>query len=381
MPAGVFSAYQPRSPPSIQRPAPSQHTSHQTKLSTPVRNPNSRYLLGLLTELANATIQSLGRGVGSILSGTMEESERQVDLVRISSAAYHGCMGLPQELIDYITDILHDDLRTLKACSLTCKAMFASARHLIHQTLHLTRQNNEKVLTQEEICQGSGHRELRFVSYMGECGLLQYTRQVHVRDPGIFVPETLLPHIHYFQSLDRVHTLAIEHYDAVLWAKHYKTCFVHLYPTLTSLTLNRPFGRCRALLRFALQFPNLENLCFEWLRSEEGTQPPFPVPPAVGRSPSLRGHLRLAFSAVIQPSEAFVHEFRKGVNFRSVEFESDFYDTHAQHILNAFAHTLENLTIASPGTSTRRLSFLSFHMAEQLANFLRQDTPSFTASN
>ena len=40
-------------------------------------------------------------------------------------------MILPTELVDYIMDILRDDLRALKACSLTCWAMFASTRHLI----------------------------------------------------------------------------------------------------------------------------------------------------------------------------------------------------------------------------------------------------------
>jgi hypothetical protein len=274
----------------------------------------------------------------------MEMAEQRVDLIQ---AAPRGCMGLPQEVVDNIMDIFHDDLHTLKACSLTCKAMFASTRHLIHQTLHLTRRNNEKVLTEEELFQSPGYHELRLVSYMAECGLLQYTRRIHVGDPGIFIPDTLLPHIHHFQSLDRVHTLIIEHYDAVLWAKHYDTCFVHFYPTLTSLTLSRPFGHSRALLRFALQFPNLENLCFEWSRGREGTK-----------------LLRLAFSAITQPSEDFSHEVREGINFRSVEFESDFHDSHAQHILNTCAHALENVTIAFHGSSTHRLVLLSLCTTE-----------------
>lgn len=298
----------------------------------------------------------------------LKAAEQLSGLTQISFAAHHGCMGLPQELIDYIMDILHDDLQTLKASSLTCKAMFASSRHLIHQTLHLTRRNNEKILTQGDLCQSLSYCELRLVSYMGECGFLQYTRQVHVRDPGIFIPNTLLPHIQHFQSLDRVHTLIIEHYDAVLWAKHYKSCFVHFYPTLTSLTLRRPFGRCRTLLRFALQFPNLEHLCFEWLRGEEGSQP---VPATADRFPPARGHLRLTFGALIRPPEDFVHvhELRNRISFRSAQFESDFYDIHAQHMLNMCAHTLENLTIESPGTSTRRVSFLALCIKEYLANF------------
>ena len=73
--------------------------------------------------------------------------EQPVGLNLICSTINEGCMGLPQELVDHIVDTLHEDLPALKACSLTCKAMFASTRHLIHQTLCLTPRNNERVLT------------------------------------------------------------------------------------------------------------------------------------------------------------------------------------------------------------------------------------------
>ena len=74
--------------------------------------------------------------------------EPPVDLlgVLISTAIHQGCMGLPQEIVDRMVDILRDDLQALKACSLTCKAMFASARYLIHRVLYLTVQNNQSVL-------------------------------------------------------------------------------------------------------------------------------------------------------------------------------------------------------------------------------------------
>jgi hypothetical protein len=59
-------------------------------------------------------------------------------------------MGLPQELVEHIIDTLQEDLPALKACSLTCKAMFASTRHLIYQTLCLTPRNNDRILTPVE---------------------------------------------------------------------------------------------------------------------------------------------------------------------------------------------------------------------------------------
>ena len=65
----------------------------------------------------------------------------------MSATFRQGCMGLPQELIDYIVDILHNDISTLKACSLTCKAMFASTRRLIHQGLCLPALEKLRILS------------------------------------------------------------------------------------------------------------------------------------------------------------------------------------------------------------------------------------------
>ena len=204
-----------------------------------------------------------------------EVAKEPVDLGLISAAIHHRCkvMGLPQELLDRIIEVLHDDLRTLKFFSLTCKAMFASTRHLIHQTLHLTPRNNQSILTLEEKFRFSrwDHHdfELRFLSHMGERGFLQYTRKVHIRMGRAFTPDILIPHLFHFQSLDRVHSLTVEYYDAILWRSHHKIFFINFYPTLTSLTLHRPFHHYRCVLQFALRFPNLENLCIEGLKNED----------------------------------------------------------------------------------------------------------------
>ena len=46
-----------------------------------------------------------------------------------------GWKNLPQELVDEILDYLLDDLKALKACSLTCKCLFGATRPLIHRRL------------------------------------------------------------------------------------------------------------------------------------------------------------------------------------------------------------------------------------------------------
>lgn len=79
-----------------------------------------------------------------------EPKEQFADLNPISAAMHYGCMGLPQELVNHTVDMLHDNIPALEACSLTCRTMFASTRHLIHRTLDLTLRNNEHLFTEEE---------------------------------------------------------------------------------------------------------------------------------------------------------------------------------------------------------------------------------------
>ena len=261
-------------------------------------------------------------------------------------------------------EMLYDDIRTLKACSLTCKSMFASTRHLIHQTLYLTPRNSRKVLTREEKSryrgQGRPDLELCFLSHMGQRGFLQYTRQVHIRGFHPFTPDILLPHLLHFQSLDRVHTLTVDQYDSDSWATLYKSCFVHLYPTLTSLTLRRPSGHHRLVLQFVLQFPNLENLCLEWPKSDR-TQQGANVPATIDQFPPLRGHLRLVgLGGALPWPRGFARELRKGVNFRSVEIEESSAG-YAQDILGACAGTVESLAFILHSFGARQLSFLSCH--------------------
>ncbi|KAF9781756.1 hypothetical protein BJ322DRAFT_1111680 [Thelephora terrestris] len=315
-------------------------------------------------------IRELGRRVGVPLGG-------HVDLDSISAAIHHGCMGLPQELVDHITNMLCDDVSALQACSLTCKAMFVSTRHLIHQTLCLTPRKNEKILTRKEKHRFWGPRppdvKLRLLSYMGEHDFLQYTRRVHIRGFSAFNSEVLLPHLRHFQSLDRVHTLVIENYYPSSRPDLPRICFDHFYPTLTSLTLTSPFDHYRALLRFALLFPQLENLAFEWLKNDEWYPLSATAPPIVDKFPPLCGNLRLAFPRSAQWPRALIREIQNGINFRSIELESEYLWDHGHFLLGPCSRSLEEVTIVTNGSThvtlgnyniIRRLTYrMPFHQA------------------
>ena len=262
-------------------------------------------------------------------------------------------MGLPQELVDHIMNTLRDDLPTLKACSLVCKAMFASTRHLIHRTLRLTVRKNRSIVPRDFRGWIDNDSELRFVSYVGERGLLQYTRVVHLDMFCHFSPEILLFHRRHLRSLDQVRTLIIEHYDALFWLNHYNTLFANFRHAVTSLTLSRPVSHCQHVLQFIPQFPRLENLCLEWLKSEGWFQQGLTVPVVVDQ-PSLRGHLRLAGTVTVaRLLVASTCQLSERINFRSVELEA-FCGEDAQRILSVCAHTLEDLTIAPLRTGTRK---------------------------
>jgi len=260
-------------------------------------------------------------------------------------------MGLPQELVERIMDILQDNRRALKACSLTCKSMFASTRHLIHQTLRFTSGVNRRILTPaEEKYTRGGHRklELHFLSFVGERGLLKYARRLDIQSGSRFSPYTLEPHLHHFQSLDRIHTLAIHSYDPFLWHDVYNTQF---YPTLTTLVLHYPVGHYRYVLRFALQFPNLQNLTLNCFRDEARGWSGTSIPLAISQSPPLRGHFRCASLSPMNPMwpREFAFNLPNGINFRSVEFR-DVHWKQGQQILDGCANSLEEFTIRIIGS-------------------------------
>jgi hypothetical protein len=273
-------------------------------------------------------------------------------------------MGLPQELVRHIAGMLRGDVRALKGCSLTCKAMFASSRPFIYETLCLTQLSYESILAPEERQEFSRQESsrhslgLHFLSHMDERGLLQYTRQVYINMHGTFTPDNLKPHIRQFQSLDRVHTLTIEYHDTISWTGHWEAYFIHFYPTLTSLTLRHPLGHRRSILLFALQFPNLENLCLESFRDDQVISPGLPDPVIITHSPPLRGHLRLVGVATVDRWLVdLAYEAPSKFNFRSIELE-DFFGSRCRPILEACAETLENLTIAPDTISAYRFSIV-----------------------
>lgn len=77
----------------------------------------------------------------------MGAAEQPVDLGLISAAIHYDCMGLPQELVDHIMEMLHYDLRALNACFVD---LYASTLRLIRRTLSLNPWSDQSVLALKE---------------------------------------------------------------------------------------------------------------------------------------------------------------------------------------------------------------------------------------
>ena len=243
-------------------------------------------------------------------------------------------MGLPQGLIDRIMDMLYDDIPALKACSLACKAMLASARHLIYRRLRLILPNDSPGILGNKI-------------------LLCYAQQLRITPRRYFTPNDLLSHFHNFKFMGQIHTLTIDRYDAVAWANNYKTCFVHFYPTLTSLTLCCPSGHYQLVLQFALQFPNLDNLGIRWLYDEGQLGSALTAPTVVDQCPPLRGNLQLGGPNVAAEFlKVLTYPFPNGASFRSIELWN-VPGPLAGRIARRCAHTLENVTLILSLDGTR----------------------------
>ena len=195
--------------------------------------------------------------------------------------------------------MLGDDLKSLKACSLTCKAMFFSARRIIHRKIRLTSDKNWELLTVPERQRYiRGERQgiaVRVLSTIAAQGLLPYARHLSININKNFTPANLQPFIHHFQCFDRVQEFTVDWLDTSGFLEHFDTYFANFVPTLHSLHLDNPTGDTRDILDFVCRFPHLDDLTFSmasghFAGSDTWRSRSLPV---VKRVPPFRGRLKL----------------------------------------------------------------------------------------
>ena len=256
---------------------------------------------------------------------------------------------LPQEIVDHIVFMLRNELKSLKACSLTCKAMFVSTRHVIHRNICLTSEKNWNLLTiPEKQRYIRGERQdiaIRVLSAIAAHGLLPYARHLYIHLERNFTAANLQPFNDDFQRFDRIQELSIHwlHTPDFLY-ENFDVYFSNFVPTLRSLHLDTPTGDTRDILDFICRFQNLDDLTFKMAPGGSRDWRTLKYLPIVKKMPPFRGRLKLRniderCSQVMRQliSLPGKRSFRF-VDFRSCTFEAE------QPIIDACSNTIESIS-------------------------------------
>ena len=247
--------------------------------------------------------------------------------------------------------MLGNDLRSLKACSLTCKVMFVSTRSIIHRKIYLSSEKNWELLTVRERQRYTrGERRdlaLRVLSRIAAHGLLPYARSLFINIDKNFTPENLQPFNHHFQCFNRIQELSIYRLDASGFLKTFDTFFANFVPTLRSLRLDTPVGDTRNITDFICRFPHLDDLT---LNTVQFVFPPDGRPwrsatlPIVKNVPPFRGRLKLigvtGWSGYLLQQLISLPGKR---SFRSIDFRNCEPNVQ-QSIVDALCSTLESVS-------------------------------------
>ena len=259
--------------------------------------------------------------------------------------------GLPQEVVDHIMFMLRDDLKSLKACSLTCKAVFISTRRFIHRRIYLTSEKNWEVLTLRERQRYiRGDRQgiaIKVLSGIAAYGLLPYGRHLYINLNKNFTPANLQPFNDHFQRFDQIQELSIYWLDARHFLAQFNTFFANFTQTLRSLHLCTPTGDARDILGFVCLFSHLDDLTFRISPVDSHnwrTWTSTPLP-AIKEMPPFRGRLKLHWvsewqSYILQQLMSLPGKRRfRFVDFRNCPSEAE------QPVINGCSGTIETLSI------------------------------------
>ena len=258
-------------------------------------------------------------------------------------------MGLPRELIGEIMH--HNDLQTLKECSLTSRTFYSAARPLIHARMMLGISSAMRCpeLSQGAPFDGNTYDEqadvllARYLSATEERGLLRYgyIREVSLELFDLVHPEKVL-RLQQLRALETVHTLAIDSLALPRILPIFDSCFSQFVSTLRSLSLrDASCEDINQVTEFIYRFPHLDDLDLTLDGSEKGRHAhPGSMWPRPRQPLPLGGHLRLARpSHVVQ----WLVDLPGGIRFRSIYVDSSLNDL--EELLVARSSTLEVFTI------------------------------------
>lgn len=231
--------------------------------------------------------------------------------------------GLPQEIVDEILEYLENDMRTLKACSLTCKGLFRSARRIIHRRLRVV--GPGKAITVDELelqeYEAANRSQLRTLSEAAKCGLFHYAWELTIRVGEEFTPDNLRPYLPQFQSFTRLTSLTLHHFDPTPFLPVFEQHFGHLAQQMRSLKFVYPPGPQDDMMYFISQFPNLDDLGFNSFPQHNLDPSKEYNLSSIQSSPTLGGTLQVtSTNAWRTNSLESLTRLPSGLRFRSIEF-------------------------------------------------------------
>lgn len=230
-----------------------------------------------------------------------------------------------------IIPYLARDLRSLKACSLTCRSLSIAAAPHLHHTLTLTENRPE-----------FNRSRLEPLSRLHKLDIMSLVREIRVKQGGgtnsWFVPGAFSSlNLRYFYAFARVHTLKIQNMRVYRFLPAVKRYFP---PTIRSIALYDPCCTPRQLSYFLSRFPNLDNVDIERIVAcvPDTTVPVTELAPP--SAPTLRGRLSLSEFPLVDTWTRFT-TLCGGLRFRHMDLVKS--ANCVPTLLEACAETLESI--------------------------------------
>ncbi|KAI8982881.1 hypothetical protein BD414DRAFT_463930 [Trametes punicea] len=191
----------------------------------------------------------------------------------MAGAVFPRRVTLPPELCDYTIDYLWDDVESLRACSLTCKAWLPSSRYHLFRNVRLRHADDvARFRTLLISAPGIAHC-VRKLSFSADYDGATAEGSPQEDDAWVNGAAELLP------KLNRIDTLGLAR---VRWhALHQKTrsAFADVFRTVRQLFLFEvSFDASRDVISFLSGFPALQELYFQAVSWKHDSPAPFDDP-------------------------------------------------------------------------------------------------------
>ena len=260
-----------------------------------------------------------------------------------------GLPSLPDDIICEIFDLL--DIKALKSCSLTGKALSCSTKPFLHRTLNLTHRSG---ILQESNAPGRWN-ELEGLPILGKRGLLQHIRHLSIvlSTHGPLFAHDLEPHIQHLHTLTNLTNFKVSSLDTPSFVPKMEEYFGAFLGTLRSLELEFPRGDHEQILYLICQFPNLRDLKINDVNGHINSMRNGGPRPDIKTSPPLDGTLDFRLGIYTESESdsmgaqlilSSLAALPSGLKFRTLKV-SECTDNNLQLLVDACAPTLERMEL------------------------------------